>query len=183
MTQDPPVTIAERYARASSSGNLAPLVDERTDLDVMIAAGIASKAKPDRIAALKVQRMIVTGELGEVYAVVEHYDGILAGYLSRKGRRPMHKEARRALIVEVLHWMMFPKCEFCGGTGKMTEEGTAGKLYHTCSACHGATIKPLSRAVPHHFAKHAHYLVDDINQHSREALKQMNRLLRGEPQA
>lgn len=178
MTQDPPVTTAERYARASSTGNLAPIVDERTDLDVLIAAGIAAKAAPGRMMALRVQRMVTTGDMGELFTVVEHYDALLNAYLQRGGRRPMRKDARRELVVEVLHWMAHPKCGFCGGTGKDVVEGTAGKQASVCGGCHGSGIKPLSRAVPHAFAKHALYIVDNINENSREALRHMRFLLK-----
>lgn len=169
--------------RAASSSNLAPNSEGRSDLDLLIAAGLASQANPNRIMALKVQRMIDTGHLGEVWAVVEHYDAMLNGHLSRKGRRPMPKSARRALVAQILHWMMFPGCDYCGGTGKIAEEGTAGRLVHTCTGCHGSGVKPLSRSVPHAFSRHALWLVDEINQHSREAIKQMRVLLNGEPRA
>lgn len=179
MTIDEPVTLKERYMRATSSSNLAPGGEGRTDLDVLIAAGLAAQAKPDRIMALKVQRMIDSGELGEVWPVVEHYDAMLNAYCSRKGRRPMPKVARRALVTQVLHFLMFPMCDFCGGTGKIAEDGTAGRLTYTCTGCHGAGVKPLSRQVPHAYSRHALWLVDEINQHSREAIKQMRVLLNG----
>lgn len=181
MTLDDPITLKERYMRATTSSNLAPGGEGRTDLDVLIAAGLAAQAKPDRIMALKVQRMIDSGQLGEMWAVVEFYDDMLNGYCSRKGRRPMPKAARRALVAQVLHWLMYPGCDYCGGTGKIAEEGTGGRLAHTCTGCHGAGIKPLARAVPHAFARHSLWLVDEINQSSREAIKQMRFLLNGPP--
>lgn len=179
MTDDNPVTLRESYLRAASSSNLKPNAEGRSDLDLLIAAGLAAQAKPERIMALKVQRMIESGQLGEVWGVVEFYDGMLNGYLSRKGRRPMQKMQRRALVSQVLHWMMFPACDFCGATGLIAEEGTAGTRTSTCPACHGSTLKPLSRQVPHAYSRHALWLVDEINQHSREAIKQMRVLLNG----
>lgn len=180
MSTDSPVTLRERYVRAASSSHLAPGGDGRTDLDVLIAAGLAAKAEPKRIFALKVQRMAETGDWSEGHGVVEHYDATLNGYLSRKGRRPMPKPARRELVVAVLRWYMDQKCHYCGGTGKIAQEGTGGRLTHVCDGCHGSGVRPLSRAVPHAYAKHALWLVDEINQHSREAVKQMRKLLVGE---
>lgn len=49
-----------------------------------------------------------------------------AGYLGKKGRRPMPKASRRVLISRVLTWLMGPGCEFCGCTGHTAEDGTAG---------------------------------------------------------
>ena len=133
------------------------------------------------MAALRVRRMVESGDRRDIGAVVEFYDGELAGYLSRKGRRQMPKDGRRYLIAAVLTWMMHQRCDWCGGTGVIPREGTAGKLTDTCDTCHGSTIKPLSRAVPHTHARTALWLVDEINQQAREALKHMNVLLANKP--
>lgn len=184
MTTDDPVTIAERYSTAAGASTLAPT---GAAIDILIAAAKAV-TKPNTssinwnwVYALQVQRMVVTGQLGEAFAVVEHYDSMLNGHLSRKGRRPMPKPARRALVVSVLHWKMHMRCEFCGGAGQAAADGDdgRGKRLFTCSACHGAGVKPLSRAVPHEHARTAHWLDDMMNQHAREAFKQMRVLLNG----
>lgn len=177
MSTDSPVTLKERYARAVGSSHLSPRGEGRTDLDVLIAAGLAARARPERIAALKVQRMAETGDLSDSYSVVEHYDAALNGYLGRKGRKPMPKGARRELVVSVLRWYMDQQCPYCGGTGRIAQEGTAGRLTHVCDGCHGSGVKPLARAVPHAYGKHALWLADEINKNGREAIKQMRALL------
>ena len=195
MTLDDPVTLAERYARATSSSHLAPGGEGRTDLDMMIAAGLAvtkTRPKPGEEAprvnhnwvnALRVLRLIATEDMNDVHLIVEHYDGLLNGHLARKGNRPMPKPARRSLIVAVLQWKVHLRCDACGGAGKLAEDGEPGrgKMMLTCDACHGAGIKPLSRAVPQAHGRQAQWLVDTIDQHSREAIKQMRLLLNGPP--
>lgn len=179
MTIDEPVTIQERYARAATSSNLAPKAEERTDLDLMIASGMAmQRCSPMQLAALRVQRMIDTGDQRDLWLVVEHYTVELAEHLARKGRRQINKDGRRMLSTSVLHWMMHMTCDYCGGTGKIAMEGTAGTRAETCSACHGSGIKPLSRAVPSIHARTALWLVDEVNKHSREAIKKMRLLLK-----
>ncbi|MEO8807916.1 MAG: hypothetical protein ABI433_17685, partial [Burkholderiaceae bacterium] len=165
--------MGERYARASGSSNLAPGGEGRTDLDILLAAGLAARARPERIAALRVQRMIDAQDMRDIYSVVEYYDTEVAQHLSRKGRKQIPKDARRTLIVAIVNWMMRTECGYCGGTGVVAREGTAGRLTDTCDACHGSGVKPLSRAVPHAHARTALWLVDEINQSAREALKSM----------
>jgi len=178
IEDDDRVTTAERYAKALTSGNLVPSLTRQTDLDVMLAAGAAVRASPDRMAALRIQRMIETRDTRDLWSVVEHYDNALAQYLDRGGRRMIPKAGRRYLVTQILHWMMHMGCDYCGGTGKIAEEGTAGTRTDICPACHGAGVKPLSREVPHVHARTALWLVDEIHKHSREAIRQMRVLLR-----
>jgi hypothetical protein len=173
-----PVNTRERHARACVSTNLAPGGLGRTDLDVLIAAGVAAQCRPDRMAALRVYRMIDTGDTQDLWSLVNHYDGVLHNHLLKKTRRPMHKQARVALIHRVLYWLMHPGCEFCGGTGLVAQDGTAGRLTGPCEACHGTGVHPLSRSVPHAYGDMAAWLVDQIDAHGHEAIEHMKWLLR-----
>lgn len=186
-TDDLPPSLAERYAVATSSSRLVADADERTDLDYLIAAGVAAKDKPERIAALKVLRMVETQRLDDLHSVVEHYDAALATYLSRGSRRQIPRAGRRALIVQVLNWQMHKGCDFCSGAGLVprdvdSEGREAYALTMMCDACHGSGIKPLSRAMPSFQARIGLWLVDQMNMHAKDAIKHMRKLLaREEP--
>lgn len=173
--QDPPTTLAEKYARASNSGHLSPKTEanSRSDLDLMLAAAFATRKHPEWVAALQVQRMIDAQDTRDMWTIVEYYSDDLAGHLSRKGRKQMPKPARVTLILSVVHWMMHMGCDYCGGTGVQAEEGTAGTRTNGCSACHSTGVRPLSRVVPSAHGRTALWLVDEINKHSREAIKEM----------
>jgi hypothetical protein len=172
-----PITTRERHANASVSSNLAPGGLGRTDLDVLIAAGVAAQCRPDRMAALRVYRMIDTGNTQDLWSLVQHYDVALANHLAKRGRRQMNKMARTALINRVLFWLMHPGCEFCGGTGLVAHEGTGGRLAGPCVACHESGVQPLSRSVPPAYGDHAAWLVDQINAQGQEAVAHMRWLL------
>lgn len=180
-TEDKP-TMAERYVRAAASLNLTPDADERTDLDILIAAGLSVQYNPDRIAALRVLRMVDTQRLEDLQPVVEHYEASLAAYLARGGRRSIPQAGRRALIMAVLNWQMHKACDFCGGTGRVprdvdAEGREAAVLTQMCDVCHSSGIKPLSRAVPSAHGRTALWLVDQMAMHAREAIKDMRRRL------
>jgi hypothetical protein len=141
---DAPVTTRERLATASTGSDLTP---GRGDLNVLIASGMAAHQRPERMAGLRVKRMIDTGDIKDLWPVVEHYDAALAGYLGKKGRRPMPEAARRVLISRVLTWLMGPGCEFCGCTGHIAQDGTAGTRSSRCAAPPSQTARPV-RASP-----------------------------------
>lgn len=186
---DEPVTLRERYAKAATTGRLDP---KASDIDILIAAGLAVRTKhvggrevevPVNYAlvnALRVQRMIDLGDKRDLWDIVEWYDKLLVEHLKRKGRKQMPAMGRRALVTDVLKWMCDNRCGWCGGTGVVAREGTAARLTDPCEACHGSGIKPLARAVAHQHARTALWLVDTINMHSRQAFKEMWKVLRGE---
>lgn len=174
---DERITVAERYARATQSSDLSPTVERRTDADVLMAAGIAASGDPRKILALAIYRLGVTGDRSSLWQIVEECDGWLAGHLSRKGRRPMPKAARRQLIVSVLGWYQNQTCDFCGGTGIAVEEDAGRSVGSICEACHGSCKKPLQREVPPAYELSARWLADQIDQHALLIHKEMAKLL------
>lgn len=172
-----PITVAERYARATRSSDLGQSAEHQTDADVLIAAGIAASGNQRKILALAIYRLGVTGDMSGIHPIVEACDGWMAGHLSRKGNRPMPRAARRALIVDVLGWYMHPRCDYCGGTGVIAEEGTAGRMTSACTGCHGSGMKPLERQVPRAHVQPAQWLADQIQQYAAVIHSEMARLL------
>lgn len=172
-----PVTLAERYAIATQSGNINISTEHRTDADVLIAAGIAASGDQRKMLALSIYRLGVTGDRTGLWPIVEACDDWLNTHALRKQRRTMPKHARRALIVAVLGWYMNPRCDYCYGTGVVAEENTAGRLTSECPACHGSGKKPLEREVPHAHAKQAQWLADQIQQRVAIIHSEMSKLL------
>lgn len=147
-------TTAERYATATVSGNLTPLMTGTTDADVLLAAGIAASKDPRRMLALKLYRMAVQNSTVGLWEVVAEADGWVAQNLLKQRRRPMTKPARQQLIVSTLHWWLAPVCGYCNGTGFVeamvegTDEGAGRLTTAACSGCHGSGRRPLQREVP-----------------------------------
>ncbi len=172
------VTVAEQYARATTSGDLRMASDHRTDADVLLAAGIAAGNDPRRQLALKIYRMGVTGSLEGLSDVVHACEDWLSAYLQKKhGGRVVPQRARAALVTDVLKWYMNQTCDYCGGPGVVATEGTAGRLTEQCPACHGMGKKSLARAVPHTHIKPAEWLATQIQQHAALIHSDMAKLL------
>lgn len=177
-TTEERVTVAEQYARATTSGDLRQAADHRTDADVLLAAGIAAGKDERRKLALKIYRMGVTGSLEGLQDVIDACDGWLSAYLQKKnGGRVMPHRVREALVTDVLRWYMNPTCDYCGGTTVIAAEGTAGRLTEQCPACHGTGKKSLARAVPHTHTKPAEWLALQIEQHAALIHSDMAKLL------
>jgi len=177
-TTEERVTVAEQYARATTSGDLRQAADHRTDADVLLAAGIAAGKDERRKLALKIYRMGVTGSLEGLGDVIHACDDWMSGYLQKKhGGRVMPQRAREALVTDVLKWYMNPTCDYCDGTAVIAAEGTAGRLTEQCPACHGTGKKSLARAVPHTHIKPAEWLAMQIQQRAALIHAEMAKLL------
>lgn len=162
------VTAAERYARATSSTDLTPALDRRTDADKLIAAGWAAQGDPKKAAALDLYRMAVNGNTQGLMAVVDTMDGWLNGWTSKKGRKPMPKFQRRELVASVLHWWIKPTCGYCEGRGfelvpRDDEEGAQALNSMHCKACRGTGKRPLAKDVPDHLIRPAEALADELD--------------------
>jgi cytochrome c553 len=168
-TVDERPSIAERYATATSSGDLTPRTAGVTDADVLLAAGIAASKDPRRLLALKLYRMGARADMEGLWEVVAQCDAWMAGYLSRGGRRQISKSARGQLITDTLQWWLQPTCGYCSGRGFVTatvqgtdEEG--GRLTTMqCGSCHGSTKRPLAREVPPQLHQHAAWLTGELD--------------------
>jgi hypothetical protein len=156
-------TIGEQYAKATESKDLSPSTERRTDADVLLAAGIAASRDPRRMLALKVYRLAVGGETDGLVDIVETADDWLQGRLARGGNRPMRAEARRALVMDTLHWWIRPTCNYCEGRGFVTVPDTARLSTVACESCHGSGRRPLAREVPHAHVKHATWMADELD--------------------
>lgn len=177
--------IAERYASATSSGDLTPRLKGVSDADVLLAAGMATCKDPSRRGlALACYRMSVRGDMRGLAEVVEAADGWLLSYLSRGGRRPLKREVRRQLIVDTLTWWVTPTCGYCGGTGFVealvqgTDEGAGRLTQQACSCCHGSGKRPLAREVPPALQQHAAWMAAELDRLVAQIQAVMQRLLR-----
>lgn len=166
--QDPPRTLAERYANSSNASYLNPGAGASA-LDVVIAMALATRRHPERVAAVQVDRMVVLQDLRDLHPVIEFYCDALAHYLLRKQRSPMPRQTRGALVTAVVKWKMHQTCDYCGGTGLVAEEGTAGTRTYGCAGCHSTGVAPLARAVPNAHTRLALWLVDEMNSHAKAA--------------
>lgn len=165
--KDDRITAAERYALATGSADLSPVLDRRCDVDKLIAAGWAAR-DPRRSAALALYRMAVTDNTQGLQTVVDTMDGWLNGWLSRKGRSPLPKFQRRELVATVLRWWIKPVCGYCEGRGfellPRDDEGGAGALSTTtCAACYGNGRRPIEREVPNGHKAAAQSLADELD--------------------
>lgn len=162
------ITAAERYAKATSSTDLTPALDRRTDADKLIAAGWAAQGDPRRGAALDLYRMAISGNTQGLANVVETMDKWLSGWTSRKGRKPLPKFVRRELVASVLHWWIKPTCGYCEGRGfelvPRDDEEVAQTLNNRhCLACRGTGKRPLAKDVPDHLIRPAEALADELD--------------------
>jgi len=175
--------IAERYASATSSGNLTPKLTGLTDADLLLAAGAAAQRSPERRLALAAYRIQLRGDMEGLSVVVDGADAWLQGRLSRGGRRPLPRDARRQLVVDTLLWWTNPICGYCNGTGfvEATVEDTdeaAGRLTtEACSCCHGSGRRPLAREVPPKLREHAEWMATQLDRHVSLLRADMARLL------
>jgi len=183
LTTDEPITAGERYAIASTSGNLSPSATRRTDADILLAAAYAAlrgknaDEREHKMLALAIYRMGATGDLRDLWSIVERCDSWMAGWLSRGGRRQLPADVRRGIVVDVLRWWTDPLCHYCGGTGRTVIEGTAGILGSPCSACQGTKKRPLAREVPRVYAPHAQWLADELGRYAAIVTGDMAKLL------
>lgn len=161
--------LAERYASATSSGDLTPRLTGMTDADVLLAAGIAASKDSRKMLALKVYRMAVQGTLTDLHEITVSADAWLLEFLRRRHQRPMNAFARQQLIVDTLNWWIRPTCGYCGGTGfvQAMVEGTdesAGRLTtQACSSCHGSGKRPLAREVPQQLKGAAEWMSAELD--------------------
>lgn len=161
--------LPERYATATSSGDLTPRLTGMTDADVLLAAGIAASKDSRKMLALKVYRMAVQGTLTDLHEITVSADAWLLEFLRRRHQRPMNAFARQQLIVDTLNWWIRPTCGYCGGTGfvQAMVEGTdesAGRLTtQACSGCHGGGKRPLAREVPQQLKGAAEWMAAELD--------------------
>lgn len=173
-------SVAEQYVIATQTSDLRARAECRTDADILIASGmIAACVKLDasgrevidhekrkRVSlALACYRYGVTGDKSGIWPIVEACDDWLIASLKRKNKKIPPQTARRALIVNVLGWFANQGCDYCGATGVIATDGTAGKLTEPCSACRGTGKKTLEREVPRAHVEHAQWIITQINQH------------------
>lgn len=161
--------LAERYASATSSGNLTPRLDGTTDADVLLAAGIAASKDPRKLLAMKLYRMGVQGCMDGLYDIASEADAWLLGYIRKHRERPMNPQARQQLIVDTLNWWLKPICGYCNGTGFVqamvdgTDKLAARLTTQNCGGCHGTTKRPLGREVPQPLKGHAEWLATELD--------------------
>lgn len=161
--------LAERYASATSSGNLTPRLEGLTDADVLLAAGIAASKDSRKMLALKVYRMAVQGTLTDLHDITCSADVWLLEFLRKRHLRPMNSFARQQLIVDTLNWWIRPVCGYCGGTGFVqamvdgTDESAGRLTTQACSSCHGTGRRPLAREVPQQLKGAAEWMVSELD--------------------
>lgn len=178
MTDDAPVTVADKYARAINSTDLTPgAVHERTDAEVLLAAGAAAAKDQRRMLALAAYRLRVRGDTAGLGAVVSEIDGWLLERLSRKGNRPMPRAAREELVVATLRWWFNPTCRYCSGLGYVVTEGASRLSTVECECCHGTKQRPLQREIPRPYVEHALWITDKLNELMAGILGDMAKLL------
>lgn len=182
--------IAERYVIATQSTDLHQGAGS-CDADVLVAAALAAScitmvdgrevidhAKRKKYSlALAAYRYGVTGDKSGIWPIVEACDEWLIASLKRKNKKLPPQQTRRALVVATLGWYANQRCDYCGGTGVIAEEGTAGKMTEVCSSCRGTGKKSLEREVPRHLKEHAEWIVTQINQHVALIHRAMSKLL------
>jgi hypothetical protein len=162
-------SLTERYATATTSGNLTPRTEGLTDADVLLAAGIAASKDSRKMLALKVYRMAVQGTLTDLHEITCSADAWLLDFLRKRHQRPMNAFARQQLIVDTLNWWIRPVCGYCGGTGfvQAMVEGTdesAGRLTtQACGGCHGSGKRPLAREVPQQLKGAAEWMAGELD--------------------
>lgn len=159
-----PVTMPERYARATETSRLIVGVRRTSDADVLMATGWAAQKDPRRALAMRLFRLQVgrTREgLGEVLAGAEV---MLMRKLSDGGRLVgINQVARRAVVADTIGHMLDPTCHYCNGLGHAVIEGTVSLSTQICLSCHGTGKRQLARAVPREHLKHAQWLEDELN--------------------
>lgn len=171
-----PVSVGERYIRASITSNLR-MQDGPCDADKLLAAGYAQRGDERRLLGLRLYRMQNTGDREPVAAVIEHAHAALRARLSRRGNRPLPLAQRNALIVDTLQWWLNQSCSYCNGTGYDPIDGAPALSLHPCSACAGTRISPIKRVIPAHLVSHALWLTDEWNSMCGEVIGDMAKLL------
>jgi len=153
-------SVAERYLRASNSGNLR-LTDGNCDADVILAAAYSSSGDPRKMLALKVWRMKQQGNTRGFEDVV---DECITSVRSYHRGMPLSQAKAKDVARKTLFWWLNPSCEPCNGLGYPVIKGTP-MLDHSkpCVHCDGTGVAPLEALVTSQHANSSRRLADDLN--------------------
>ena len=164
------LSIQERYAVAATSDSLQP----GADLDVLIAAALASGMDRRRATALELERMRATGERAAIPGLLHELAGWLAHRQARGHGRPAPRSQREAASLTVLGWWFAPACTACGGLGFRRLTQAPALSAQACHACGGAGRPGL----PNEDDGDARWLAAEIERLAAAALADMARRMR-----
>lgn len=180
MTDSP--TIQERYTRITGTSDLTVHGGKRCDADILLAAGFAAARDARGALALDAYRLSAQADMQSLARLLPAMDDMLNRYLSRGGRRPMAKAARRALVLAILQWWAHPVCSYCEGRGFDLLEGAPQLGTSTCHACAGTGVTPLGRIVPAQLEGLAAWLAAELERMTSFIQTEMGRRLSNRPQ-
>lgn len=144
------ITGAERYGSAAGKGLLRQRDERVMPVDVIAAAGFASRREGLGLALWK-------AKYANDHTSYRQVHGLLQQRVANTARRRRWKEppaTLRLLTSQVLTWLVFGICPVCLGRGhpvmgdaEPTSESRQVLKDDLCPACHGDAVTPMERAV------------------------------------
>ena len=159
--------IEERYTAATNSRDLGMDPTQRTDADVLLAAGYAATGNAMATLALRFYRLRATGDMTPFKELSDIAGGWLLGRSMRKGRKKLRGIEARDLATRTLFWWLNPSCKPCNGLGHPLMPNSPVINYgHDCPTCHGSGKYPIHRIVPPGTSDEARWLVDELDRYT-----------------
>ena len=183
-----PVLSQERYLRATVSGALALDSQQRSDLDVILAAAYAARGDRGRLLALRVYRARSNGSRSEAIAVSEDLAQLLRATLTNRYRKSGHLRCGRTscpskrelqdMCLRVLAWMHSNACPVCQGRGHPLMPGAPVlNTKRRCNQCAGTGTTAIERAVYSEHTDAARALVEQVDAMCTQVFADMAKIL------
>lgn len=157
--------IADRYASAIRSGNLASKPDTTfSDSDVVGAHGLAAKRHP---LAIALQRMFL-GDNTAAREIVDILSGMAVGKAYRMGVDVTPLQCAD-ISRSVLAWCRDGTCRACHGHGYKLIEGTPHLSEQLCPACKGSRRRSFDREFPMLHLDLARWMLAEVERETAKA--------------
>lgn len=178
---DDPITLPEKYAHATGSGNLLLRDDRQTDIDVIIAAGFAQRGDRKGMLAMHLQRAKHHHNMAGIGVVIVEAMQWLMDREVNARRNPLYRRPDRAgarrIVETVLRWWLTDVCKACRGARWKLIPGTQirGEM---CDVCQGTAIRPLETMLRSDDIEQGRWLVSQIEEHLSYVIQAMMKALR-----
>jgi len=139
MTKPSPL---ERLSTAMSSSDLTVVPDRRTDVDYVVALGIAESR--NNAAAGPLARLYLTSSRTALRRAYESV-GALVAKLNLKRRWKLTDDEARVVTKQALMHHVSPTCPACHGRGAEVHEGAPILSGRICKPCRGSGKRPVQK--------------------------------------
>ena len=151
--------IKDRYARAiRSSRMVATPGEDRADIDVLGAAGLAAKTQPLCLALMR----LLSGDNQAAREVVEVLAEKATSKAHHMGMEPLERQQALALCAVVLDWYRNGTCKPCEGRSQSLIPGTPHLSGLDCPSCRGTGRRPFEQVARLEHRELSQWLRDEV---------------------